>query len=383
MYCGKCGSFNQDGSPFCQNCGTPLAAQTVPQQQPYPPQQQPKKKKTGLIIGLCVAITAVITGLVFLGVWLFGDGKDDNKKGSESPEAVVKALVQAMESGDVDAWLELIPEEVFDAYLESKDLTKREFRKEYQGQAEVDGVSLSMEDLEVESVKKSELRELQELYETLDLEITDAADVSYTLVISFLDEDGEKYSEDIYGTGQAQVAVKIGGKWYLHNSDFWEDIAPSDDKPSGSGCTSAEEAVKALVKAQFEDTDAEAYLALYHEKSVNAYLDAFHLTKKHYCKMTQNNLDEGIKELEDEYGEGFSVSLEILGTDSLDELVDEDSVREFYEKYEALGLTITDAAVVYAAIYVTPADGETDQLSYGSVTLFEIDGQWYIDDIDF
>ena len=104
MYCTNCGAQNADDATFCTTCGTSLKAQdsgqpqqapvppqqayAPPPQQAYPPQQQylqapypqqpgygyptqaPKKKKTGLIIGIVagvVVIAAVIALVLILG----------------------------------------------------------------------------------------------------------------------------------------------------------------------------------------------------------------------------------------------------------------------------------------------------------------------------
>ncbi len=126
MYCTNCGAPNADDAAFCTSCGTPLKAQDTnqpqeqapspppppppaytpppqqtyapppqqayapppqqayapPQQQPYPPQQAypqqhpgygypqqaPKKKKTGLIIGIVagVVVIAIVIALVLI-----------------------------------------------------------------------------------------------------------------------------------------------------------------------------------------------------------------------------------------------------------------------------------------------------------------------------
>ena len=89
-FCTQCGTQLEDNSRFCTNCGTPVGQpqQAAPQeqsweswnadQQPqtgyqssepvpgYVPNQQPPKKKTGLIIGVAVGVVAVILAVVLL-----------------------------------------------------------------------------------------------------------------------------------------------------------------------------------------------------------------------------------------------------------------------------------------------------------------------------
>lgn len=122
MYCKNCGALNAEGAAFCTSCGTPLTSDTPeqpvqaqappppPQQPPvqyaappeypqappagyppqaYPPQQPaypyppqapaPKKKKTGLIIGLSVAAVAIL--VVVLILVLGGGGGGAGKSG--------------------------------------------------------------------------------------------------------------------------------------------------------------------------------------------------------------------------------------------------------------------------------------------------------------
>lgn len=97
MNCKNCGAPNAEGATFCANCGASLMAAPEeqqpaqpayapppqPQQPPppqayppqgyqqptgygYPPQAPPKKKKTGLIIGIAVGAVVLIVALVLI-----------------------------------------------------------------------------------------------------------------------------------------------------------------------------------------------------------------------------------------------------------------------------------------------------------------------------
>lgn len=88
MFCGNCGHENQDGTAFCVACGNPLRpAGTVPaasqgQAAPplsntyggYPAPMQPKKNKTGLILGLVLGGVVLIGLIALLAVLLGGGG---------------------------------------------------------------------------------------------------------------------------------------------------------------------------------------------------------------------------------------------------------------------------------------------------------------------
>lgn len=113
MYCTNCGAPNADDAAFCTSCGTPLKAQDTnqpqeqapaappqaytpppqqayapPPQQPYPPQQAypqqhpgyayppqaPKKKKTGLIIGIVAGVVVIAIAIALVLILTGGGG---------------------------------------------------------------------------------------------------------------------------------------------------------------------------------------------------------------------------------------------------------------------------------------------------------------------
>ena len=93
MFCPKCGQRNEEGSVFCFSCGNalqPVTPQPVAPQYAYPPQpappqyppqsmpqgfppQPPRKKRTGLIVGLVVGGVLLIAAALAL-VFLLPDG---------------------------------------------------------------------------------------------------------------------------------------------------------------------------------------------------------------------------------------------------------------------------------------------------------------------
>ena len=95
MFCKKCGANIADGASFCKSCG---AEQSAPAQQPVQQYQQPvaqvqyaypqgyaqpKKKKTGLIIGLIAGGAAIIALVIVLIVVFAGGGSgSSNDDGS-------------------------------------------------------------------------------------------------------------------------------------------------------------------------------------------------------------------------------------------------------------------------------------------------------------
>lgn len=92
MFCKKCGADIADGARFCKKCG---AEQSAPAQQPVQQYQQPvaqvqyaypqgyaqpKKKKTGLIVGLIAGGVAVVALVVILIV-VFAGGSSGGSGG--------------------------------------------------------------------------------------------------------------------------------------------------------------------------------------------------------------------------------------------------------------------------------------------------------------
>lgn len=71
--CSKCGNVIEDNAMFCGKCGNRLEVQSQqsqytyvpnqPQYQPTPMQQPPKKKNTGLIIGIVAAVVIVLAAI--------------------------------------------------------------------------------------------------------------------------------------------------------------------------------------------------------------------------------------------------------------------------------------------------------------------------------
>ena len=82
MFCGECGTKNENGAQFCEKCGSRLEVeQTVVTH--VAAQKKPMSKKTKVIIGVVVAVVAALIGTyMYLGS-LFTPEKMlfDNKNG--------------------------------------------------------------------------------------------------------------------------------------------------------------------------------------------------------------------------------------------------------------------------------------------------------------
>lgn len=121
--CRTCGSSVEDNANFCQACGGTdfimnnyTSNQTsFPQNQQYSnnqtwqqpiPQNQPKKKKTGLIVGIIVAVVIILAGIGIIAEKAFqeqgnGDGGNGNsEKTNYSSEETPEKLYYSMGTFD-------------------------------------------------------------------------------------------------------------------------------------------------------------------------------------------------------------------------------------------------------------------------------------------
>lgn len=117
MFCTRCGTGNPEGNAFCSNCGAPLrpaAAQPPPVMPQYNPQYQgyapaaPKKKKTGLIIGIIAGLVVLlgaaaavyffVLGTPVTGYWY----SDDSGMAIEFKDAgtVINHSVEGLDTAD-------------------------------------------------------------------------------------------------------------------------------------------------------------------------------------------------------------------------------------------------------------------------------------------
>lgn len=91
MFCRKCGAQNQDGVNFCRACGNPLNAASVASAPVTPAPKKPKKKNTGLIVGIIAGILVVVAAVVgiLFATGVFG-GNDSEKEEDVKTEETVK-----------------------------------------------------------------------------------------------------------------------------------------------------------------------------------------------------------------------------------------------------------------------------------------------------
>ena len=169
-----------------------------------------KKGKKGLFIILGSA-AALLTALIIVIVcWSI-----------RSPEEVVEEYIEASMECDVEAILDLVPEDVLDYELEDKGIDDDEFEdfceeaeeKMRDGLEDIadqigDDWEYSYEIVEEEDVSRKKLRDIQEEYEDeFDVVVKDAKTVKVELTIT---------GEDFENTVSKKLSlIKVGSSWYL------------------------------------------------------------------------------------------------------------------------------------------------------------------------
>ncbi len=214
MFCGKCGTNNADNAAFCRACGAslvqneikPLPAQygSAPQNsgteyvyKPYNPVAVQNAKKRTKIIGFLASVLGVVAAVVLvLAIFL----------GGASPEELAEEYIEAAVSGDADAALELLPEEVFKkmavAMGGSENEIYSEIKQEFiEGAMQFRGATFDVKystELYGENLQK-----LLATYIGIGYDATAITEITVTIY-----SGGQAYDESVF-------AVEIDGDWYI------------------------------------------------------------------------------------------------------------------------------------------------------------------------
>lgn len=207
MFCGKCGTKNEDNVEFCTNCGARLskaASKRAPTVSAA--SQNDKNRKVGMI---AVAVVAVL--VVFLGVFLFG---------GRSYKATIEKFVDAQFDADAEAIFDLLPENMINYMLEedgydSNDLDDLidEANDDLQDQLDSldrylgEGWKVTYEIVDEEDVKGDDLDDIKDAYEDADVKVSAAKNVEIELTVK-ADETESSNSLDV-------SVIKVGRSWYL------------------------------------------------------------------------------------------------------------------------------------------------------------------------
>lgn len=217
MYCGKCGAKNEPGAAFCGACGAPLEASTpagapVIEGEPVSAQaagtqDSGKHKKIGI-----AAVAAVVVVLVIAAVSLLG-GRSDT--------ATAERFFDAVFNADAEAIVDLIPPDLIEAAIEESGYSRAEVEAEFEQMAGEmsyalgaldslgDGVDISYNAVDSEEVDPDQLRYLQEQYDALHVDVSDARTVEVELRVQMRSMGlDESTTIDI-------PVIQVGRSWYI------------------------------------------------------------------------------------------------------------------------------------------------------------------------
>lgn len=197
-FCGKCGAQNQDGATFCEACGAPLTGGAG-----AAPGGNGSKKLSSKTIGIIAVAAAAVLVLVILFAAL----------GGRSDKAVVKQLINAVNTGKGKSIVALIPDKV----IKESDMTKKEMTEELDDSLEYirDGLDdqydkwkITYKITDTENITGKDLKRLKENYDDeYDVKVKAAKELEVKMTLKGDDEtDTEKSTITV---------IKVGGSWYL------------------------------------------------------------------------------------------------------------------------------------------------------------------------
>lgn len=217
MFCSKCGANVPEGNSFCTSCGTPLVG-TMPTQQPiqqpfqqpmYSPRMAPMMTQVKKTSGAGI-IAAIITIIVMLGAaaFVFFVWKPF---ASYSPKGVVEKFFDAFLDGNTDKM-----EECMAPYCNEKMPNV----SSSMGLISAFGMKISYKVGTYSNYSGSDFeafcRDIRSEYgyDTDNIQEAGQVDVTLKMTGSFYGESMDDSDEETV------VVVKIGGKWYIANTDF-------------------------------------------------------------------------------------------------------------------------------------------------------------------
>ncbi len=207
MYCENCGKENTNDARFCEGCGAPL---TKPEENVIPVEPAQSGNK-GTMIVLAVIVIAIIGGLVWGGISLFGGNKLMKPMNN---------IIKAIEKEDAEFYLKSVPEDVvkaaekedknFDEEFEEgleliKEMLEDEYGKNFKIKAKV---------VDKKKIDKDDIEDLEDdIYlDEIDVDDIEAAyEVEYEVTIKGKDGKEDAKFETHVG--------KVDGKWYFIDMD--------------------------------------------------------------------------------------------------------------------------------------------------------------------
>jgi hypothetical protein len=215
MDCPQCGYAQEEGIPFCSNCGAALSppaggkegASSGAEAHPSAPAPATGSggSRTPLLIGIIAVliVAAVVLVLVFTVFKGDGEGGDGAQGDTSDPAAAVDAFFQAIVDGDVDALIAAIDPGYIDEF-------EAEYGREYRGLLEGFFIATNPEGLEITG---------------LQFEVEEEGDGAVVSVVAgtatYLDANGEEVREEVDENAlTAFEVIKVDGRWFVSMSTF-------------------------------------------------------------------------------------------------------------------------------------------------------------------
>lgn len=206
MYCGNCGTKNDDTAAFCQACGSPLTAAPGANAGAAAMSQRQADTKKGII-----AVVAAVVVIALVGWLLFG---------GRGYKATVEKFFEACMDGDVQGVLELIPNDVIESTMESQGFDKGDMQNfvnqaenELKGMLAIGGAIAGNMDLNIDitgedDITGEQLKTLQTEYkDKYNVKVKEAKTVNVNVSLD---------SGILSGAQDLEIPViKVGRSWYL------------------------------------------------------------------------------------------------------------------------------------------------------------------------
>lgn len=197
MYCGKCGTQNDDVANFCSKCG-----EEINRKNPRPTPRAVNYRTVGIIAVILIAVI-----ILFSGIGLFG-----GRSAQETAEAVVENLQEL----DLIKMHELLPAPVQEALVANTASGSeaeyfqllQEKNEEVRSQLYMFGNAVNWKFVKLQDCSKENLDKLTADYkETFGIAITDAKSAVVEISINLLGFTESK-TDDF-------TLIKYKGGWYL------------------------------------------------------------------------------------------------------------------------------------------------------------------------
>ncbi len=205
MFCLRCGAQIPDDSVFCAKCGASVQAGSQPA--PVDSAALEKKSKKGLVIGIIAAV--LVLALVAGGAFLY----------LTSPYYVLSKYFDAYEDADLEAVLELAPEEYYEALEELYGDLDEELEElaesledefdELDDEYDLGGdLKLSYKILGSRTLEDEEVDALQENFDEIGADLKIEKAKAFWIEITLKGKDNE------HSGTTTMTLIKVDGKWY-------------------------------------------------------------------------------------------------------------------------------------------------------------------------